>query len=268
VRMRAYPQSNVVTRRMMVPGVQLVAMNIQNARRWAPRGKEVWLYSILALAIASSIRLALHPFLGPVMPGAAYGIAAAMIEYYFGLIPALSVMLIGLGLADLLFVPPYGEIAVINRADLMLAVSYPVVTLIMITLIERLRRAQCSAQLIAAVALSRYEMLLRADNERALSRRAVDETHRLIRHLPHYHDAIILLQAIDRNTAQGAVEIAPGRRFTEAHPDDVERLKRGLQPGRHRVRLGTADGAHKLVECICDRFTTHAGDFLILRTVE
>jgi K+-sensing histidine kinase KdpD len=252
----------------MVRRLEFVAMNIQNVRRWAPRGKQVWLYSALALASAGAIRLALHPFLGPVMPGAAFGIAAAMIEYFFGLIPALTVMLIGLGLADFLFVPPYGEIAVINRADFVLAVSYPLVTLITITLIERLRRAQFSAELIAAVALSRYEMLLRADNERALSRRAVDETHRLIRHLPHYHDSIILLQAVDRNTPQGANEIAPGRLFSEAHPDDISRLQRGLQPGRHRVRFGAADGAHKLIDCVCERFTTHAGEFLILRTVE
>src|ERR1700675_323085 len=97
-------------------------MNIQNVRRWAPRGKRVWLFSALALCVASAVRLALHPFLGPVMPGAVFGIAAAMIEYYFGLIPALSVMLLGLGIADFLFVPPYAEIAVIDRADLVLAV--------------------------------------------------------------------------------------------------------------------------------------------------
>src|ERR1700710_2018423 len=109
-------------------------------------------------------------------------------------------MLLGLGIADYLFVPPYGEIAVINRADITLAISYPLVTLCMITLIERLRRAQFSTELIAAVALSRYEMLLRADNERALSRRAVDETHRLPRApLPFYH-ALILLPGGDRES--------------------------------------------------------------------
>jgi K+-sensing histidine kinase KdpD len=255
---------------MPVPMVRLKAalMNIQNVHRWAPRGKRVWLFSALALCVASAVRLALHPFLGPVMPGAAFCIAAAMVEYFFGLIPALTVMLLGLGIADFLFVPPYGQIDVINRADVMLAISYPLVTLFTITLIERLRRAQFSAELIAAVAMSRYEMLLRADNERALSRRAVDETHRLIRHLPHYHDAIILLQAVDRNAAQGAKEMAPGRLFADAHPDDIERLQRGLQSGRHRVRIGAGDGVHKLVDCICERFTTHAGEFLILRTVE
>ncbi|CAN7727980.1 DUF4118 domain-containing protein [Caballeronia sp. dw_19] len=243
-------------------------MNIQNARRWAPRGKRVWLLSALALCVASGVRLALHPVLGPVMPGVAFCIAAAMVEYFFGLIPSLTVMLLGLGIADYLFVPPYGQIAVIDRADVMLAISYPLVTLSTITLIERLRRAQFSAELIAAVALSRYEMLLRADNDRALSRRAVDETHRLVRHLPHYHDAIILLQAVDRNAAQGAKEMAPGRLFANAHPDDIERLQRGLQPGRHRVRIGSGDGMHKLVECICERFTTHAGEFLVLRRID
>ncbi len=134
--------------------------------------------SALALCVASGVRLALHPFLGPVMPGVAFCIAAATVEYFFGLIPSLTVMLLGLGVADFLFVPPYGQIAVIDRADIMLAISFPLVTLSTITLIERLRRSEFRTELIAAVALSRYEMLLRADNERALSRRAVDETRR------------------------------------------------------------------------------------------
>ena len=202
------------------------------------------------------------------MPGAFFCVAATLIEYFFGLGPALTVMLVGLVIADYLFVPPYADFSVFDYHDVRLLLSYPTLTIFIIALIERLRRMQFRAELFASVAKSRYEMLLRADNERALSRRVVDETHRLVRHLPHYHDAIILLQAVDRDAAQGAKEMAPGRLFANAHPDDIERLQRGLQPGRHRVRIGTGDGMYKLVECICERFTTHAGEFLILRTVE
>jgi K+-sensing histidine kinase KdpD len=255
---------------MAFPMVRLkpAAMNIQNVRRWAPRGKRVWLMGALALCVASGVGLALHPFLGPVMPGVAFCIAAAIVEYFFGLIPSLTVLLLGVGIVDFLFVPPYWQIDVVNRAGIMLEISYPLMTLFTITLIERLRRAQFGAELIAAVALSRYEMLLRVDNERALSRRAVDETRRLVRHLPHYHDTIILLQAVDRDAAPGPKEMAPGRLFSNAHPDDIQRLQRSLQPGRHRVRIGSGDGTHTFVECICERFTTHAGEFLILRRVD
>lgn len=253
-------------------------MEVQNARRWAPRGPQAWLAAAAALAVASGVRLLLHPLIGPVMPGTAFCIAASLVEYYFGLAPALTVMLLGLCIADYLFVPPYATIAVFDRADLILLASYPLVTLLVIVLIERLRRAQFRAELIASVAQSRYEMLLRHDNERMLARRGVDETHRLLRHLSHHHKTFILIQALERNALQQADdvkpqgvlprlpnEIAPGPRFADAHPEDIQRLSKALWPGSHRVRLRSGDGPSKPTECVCERFTTHAGDFLVLR---
>jgi K+-sensing histidine kinase KdpD len=234
-----------------------------------------------ALFIAAGIRLALHPLLGPVMPGTAFCIAASLVEYYLGLAPALAVMLFGLGIADYLFVPPYADFSTFNRNDVVLLLSYPVVTLLVITLIERLRRAQFRAQLIASVAQSRYEMLLRQDNERALAKRAVDETHRLLRHLAQHHHHFVLIKALERNATQRAsvgqsaasiaalpAEIAPGPRFDDVHPEDIQRLTNALWPGSHRVRLRVPghDGEMRLTQCTCERFTTHAGDFLVLRT--
>ena len=99
-------------------------MDVQNARRWAPRGTRAWLAAAAALAIASGVRLLLHPLIGPFLPGTAFCIAASLIQYFFGLAPALTVMLLGLGIADYLFVPPYAAITVFNRADLVLCVSY------------------------------------------------------------------------------------------------------------------------------------------------
>jgi len=126
------------------------------------------------------------------MPGTAYFIAAALIEYFFGMAPALTVMTVGLVTADFLFVPPYQQVGALDQSDVGLIVSLPLVSMLVICLIERLRRSEFRAELIALVAQSRYEMLLRADNERAItSRRALDETHRLIRNLPGCHDDTI-----------------------------------------------------------------------------
>ncbi|WP_431823596.1 DUF4118 domain-containing protein [Burkholderia sp. F1] len=269
-------------------------MQIQNARRWAPRGPRRWVAALAALGLASGVRLLLHPLLGPVMPGTAFSVAAVLIEYYFGLAPALTVMLAGLCIADYLFVPPYGVFDVIDRTDILFVVSYPLIALVLISLIERLRRAQFRAELIASVAQSRYEMLLRHDNERLLARRAIDETHRLLHHLSQYHRTFVLMQALEHNPAwsggtsgpaNGAhaalpqpAEIAPGPRFDDVDPDDLRRLSKTLSAGRHRVRLrrsgapapraagdAAGDGARRFVDCICERFTTHAGDFLVLR---
>lgn len=220
----------------------------------------------------------LHPLLGPIMPGTMFLIAAVLVEYYCGLGPAVLVMLIGMGLADFLFVPPYGQIEVIDASDFRLLVSFPLITIVVITLVERLRRAQYRAELLALVAQSRYEMLLRHDNERMLARRAVDETHRLLRHLSHHHKTFVFIQALERNALhpaddvkpQGVLprlpnEIAPGPRFADVDPDDIQRVSKALWPGNHRVRLKSGDGPSKLTECVCERFTTHAGEFLVLR---
>lgn len=178
--------------------------NIQNTRRWAPTGPRGWLAAAAALIAASAIRELLHPFLGPASPGIVFSIAAALIEYYYGLAPALAAMVLGLGLADYLFVPPYGDFAVLDQHDVVLVATYPVVTLLIIVLIERLRRSQYRSELIGAVAQSRYEILLRADNERLLASKSADETHRLLRTLTDRHHELIFIQAIDRETRSTA----------------------------------------------------------------
>jgi K+-sensing histidine kinase KdpD len=171
-------------------------MNVRNASRWAPRGHRRWYFAVFALVIASGVRLLLHPLLGPIMPGTAYFIAAALIEYFFGMAPALAVMTVGLVTADFLFVPPYQQLGALDQSDVGLIVSLPLLSMLVICLIERLRRSEFRAELIALVAQSRYEMLLRADNERAIASRAVDETHRLIRNLPGCRDDTFPIQAL------------------------------------------------------------------------
>ncbi|WP_459621139.1 DUF4118 domain-containing protein [Burkholderia sp. 3C] len=259
-------------------------MKVRNASLWAPAGMRRWATAAGALSLAIAVRLSLHPLLGPIMPGTAFAIAAVLVEYYLGLAPALTVMLLGLAIADFLFVPPYGSIdavTTITRGDVVLLVSYPLVTLLVIVLVERLRRAQYRAQLVTAVAQSRYEMLLRQDNERALARRAVDETHRLLRHLAQHQQDLILIKALARDAMQRAQvgqsvdaplpfdgEVAPGRLFQEVHPDDATRVSHTLSAGSHRVRMQVSAqaGDFRLTQCVCERFTTHAGDFLVLRT--
>jgi K+-sensing histidine kinase KdpD len=262
-------------------------MQVRNSRRWAPRGRQRWIIAAAALSTAAIIRAVLHPLLGPIMPGTAFLIAAVLVEYYCGLAPALTTMVIGLCLADYLFVPPYGRIDVVDASDVRLLVSYPLITLIVITLVERLRRAQYRAELLTAVSQSRYEMLLRHDNERLLARRATDEMHRMLHHIAHYNRSLILIKALDAQTSvppgsfvataatalpEGIIDdenfragIAYGAKHTQVHQEDLARVSDRLLPGHHRMRfLAGADDWHP-VECVCERFTTPSGDFLILR---
>lgn len=240
-----------------------------------------------AVCAAGAIRALLHPILGPVMPGTAFLIAAVLVQYYCGLAPAVTVMMVGLCLADYLFVPPYGRLDVIDRSDIILLVSHPLITAIFITLVERLRRAQYRARLLAAVSQSRYEMLLRHDNERLLAQRSTDEMNRVLRHIAQHSRSLILIKALDTtaSAALHSVATAPasatpgpqidtesisaglvyGRYHTQVHADDLARAADRLSPGRHRMRFRSGDQDWHPVECICERFTTPPGDFLILR---
>ncbi len=263
-------------------------MQVKNSKRWAPRGRNRWLIAAAVLVTAAAIRALLHPLLGSVMPGTAFLIAAVLVEYYCGLAPAFCVMLLGLWLADFLFVPPYGEIGIIDASDLRLLISYPLITIVVITLVERLRRAQYSAELLAAVAQSRYEMLLRHDNERLLARRATDEMHRMLHHVAQYTRSLILIKALNpvdsappgsfvaaaaTAGASGVIDdaslnagIAYGAKHTQVHKEDLARVSGRLTPGHHRIRFLSVgrDDWHP-VECVCDRFITSSGEFLVLR---
>ncbi|MDR5741064.1 DUF4118 domain-containing protein [Caballeronia sp. LZ016] len=265
-------------------------MRVNNSRRWAPRGVRRWMIAAAALVTAAVVRALLHPVLGPVMPGTAFLIAAVLVQYYCGLAPAVCVMLAGLCIADYLFVPPYGRIDFIDQSDIVLLVSYPLITALFITLVERLKRAQYRAKLLAAVAQSRYEMLLRHDNERLLAQRSTDEMHRLLHHIAQYNRSLILIKALDTTASvtQGglvtasspAVSDSPidigsfsagvvyGPGHARIHREDLARVTDRLLPGRHRMRLRADGHDWRPAECICERFTTPPGDFLILRVEE
>jgi K+-sensing histidine kinase KdpD len=277
--------ANAVTQAKVTLRVE--RMQVLNSRRWAPRGRNRWIIAGAALFTAAVIRTVLHPLLGPIMPGTSFLIAAVLVEYYCGLAPACCVMVAGLCLADYLFVPPYGRIDIIDAADIRLLVSYPLITVVVITLVERLRRAQYRAELLASVAQSRYEMLLRHDNERLLARRATDEMHRMLRHIAQYNRSLILIKALDPSnsvppasfvataataTASGIIDderfnagIAFGAIHAQVHQEDLARVSDRLLPGHHRMRFMSGGVDWRPVECVCERFTTPSGEFLILR---
>lgn len=262
-------------------------MEVRNSRRWAPRGRNRWIIAAAALFTAAVIRTVLHPLLGPIMPGTAFLIAAVLVEYYCGLGPALCVMAAGLCLADYLFVPPYGRLDVIDQSDIKLLISYPLITIVVITLVERLRRAQYRAELLAAVAQSRYEMHLRHDNERLIAARATDEMHRMLHHIAQYNRSLILIKALDpansaspgsfaataaTATHSGIIEdesfrvgLAYGAKHSRVHHEDLARVSERLVPGHHRLRFLSSGQDWCPVECVCDRFITPSGEFLVLR---
>jgi K+-sensing histidine kinase KdpD len=141
-------------------------MTIRNAKRWAPRG--LWRYgvSVAAAGAALSVRLALHPYLETHMPALFFTLAAIAVGYWLGIWPALLVVALGLPLADFYFVPPFAQFDHIEKSDLILLIGFPLVSCILLWVIESLRRSQQEARLFAEVARSRYDMLLRKNARR------------------------------------------------------------------------------------------------------
>ncbi|MDR5834571.1 DUF4118 domain-containing protein [Caballeronia sp. LZ034LL] len=259
-------------------------MQVKNSERWASRGRRRWIIATVALFTAFAVRLILHPLLGPIMPQITFLLAAVLVEYFCGLGPAVLVMLTGLFIAIYMFVPPYASIGPVDQRVLCLMLSYLLIAILVITLIERLKRAQYRGELLASVAYSRYEMLLRGDNERLLTRRANNEMHRMLHHLSHFNRSLILIKALDpatRSRSQTAVAAATdalddppfsigmtfGAKHLQAHQEDLARVSDRLAPGYYRMRFMSGSD-WQASECVCERFATPTGEFLVLRTDE
>ncbi|MDR5757797.1 DUF4118 domain-containing protein [Caballeronia sp. LZ035] len=262
-------------------------MQVKNSERWASRGHSRWIIAAAALLTAFSVRLMLHPLLGPVMPQITFLLAAVLVEYFCGLAPAVIVMLTGLFIAIYMFVPPYASIGPVDQRVLCLMLSYLLIAILVITLIEHLKRAQYRGELLASVAYSRYEMLLRDDNERLLTRRANDEMHRMLHHISHFNRSLILIKALDPATgarargtvaatpvpaAVGDVDDAPfsfgmtfGSKHSQVHQEDLARVSDRLAPGHYRMRFMSGPD-WQAGECVCERFATPTGEFLVIRT--
>ena len=61
------------------------------------------------------------------------------------------------------------------------------------------------------------------------------------------------------------VGVAYGAMHSQVHQEDLARVTERLVPGHHRMRFLSAGKGWHPVECVCDRFITASGEFLILR---
>ena len=155
---------------------------LHNAKRWAPRG--AWRYGVATVAALAAFgaRQLMHSVLEAHMPALFFTISAVLVGFRLGLGPAALVVLIGIPLADYFFVPPYSNFGVFDKEDLILFIGFPAVTLLLLVMIEWLRRTQKEAQLLGDVARSRHEMLQRAEKRRRQAEASHSITDRVLRH--------------------------------------------------------------------------------------
>ncbi len=143
-------------------------MHIKNTRRWAPSGIHGYLIALAGCSMALGIRLSLHGILGPSLPFLTFLLAAFLVEYRYGLGPAILLSVLSLPLGLYYFVPPFGSLDLFatELSDIFTTIGYFMVIGLGIVLIETLQRARYGSRLIADVSRSRYEILLRAESER------------------------------------------------------------------------------------------------------
>jgi K+-sensing histidine kinase KdpD len=146
----------------LVPKIKL-----RNARAWAPRTPWRWIAALAAFLVALLIRLALHHYLGPRYPLLFFGLATIVIHFFFGLGPAVLLALVSLLTGLYAFVPPYLSFEMPNGDDLFMISYYLGSMILLMVLIQYLRRAQYQSVLLAEVAESRYLMLLDSEADRA-----------------------------------------------------------------------------------------------------
>lgn len=138
----------------------------------------MWRYPLAvgAALLAFGLRELMQPFLEAHMPALFFMIAAVLVGFYLGIRPAILVVVIGIPLADYYFVPPFKNFGHIDKADFILFVAFPTVTLSLLVMIEWLRRTQHEARLFTEVARCRYDMLLRAEKRRKQARNPASQS--------------------------------------------------------------------------------------------
>ncbi|MDN4573413.1 hypothetical protein DBB29_06120 [Pandoraea cepalis] len=258
-------------------------MDIRNARRWAEPGAKRYVGALLVVFAAFLVRSLLHPVLDHSMPGIFFTCAVIIVEFTWGLGPAIMAMIISIPIFDFFFVPPFRDIVQFDRRDVLIVSGFLLITPLAVVLIERLRRAQYRAELIAEVAQTRYEMLLRAENERMLLSDSVQLGNALMTYLTKHLDTIFYLsnpaahyEYIDEHFRR-ATGVAPDVVKREGlrallHPEDAQRMAGlfavdGERPhhGAHNLRIRTRDGGYEMCHCELQYFRAHVGTYVILR---
>ena len=153
-------------------------MKIKNVKSWAPTGARRWVMALVISLLAFLIRLALQPELHGRFPLLAFTLATLVIHYRYGLAPAIASAVIAFPVAIYFFLPPYARFGPMEKEDVMTTIAYAFVTIAFMVAIQRLRRAQYRAELLAEVAESRYIMLLQTDNDREAAERELKQLHK------------------------------------------------------------------------------------------
>ena len=284
-RVATEPRSHgfAVSRKITLTWCPQNLMKIRNARRWAPSGGWRYAVALAAFVLALVTRRELQSVLGPFLPALFFSVAAILTEFFLGLGPALMVVLISLPALDFYFVPPFEDFGAINQVDVIVIFGHLTINLLGIGLIEWLRRVQYQAELLAEVSRSRYEILLRVDNERTLAEDTTRLTNRLLRNFTANLDSVMyignasigyeFIGEVLRREADLPLADTRGRDFQHIlHPEDAEMLEAdltgegdSLERRQLRLRIRRKTGSYHHYDCGLEFFKAQSGIFVVIR---
>jgi hypothetical protein len=137
-------------------------MKIQNSRRWAKTGPETYFLACFGVFVAFSIRYTLHPFLQSSIPMTFFILNTIITALFYGAVPSLLTILLSIPLAFFFFVPPFDSFDMPTPQDSFVFLSYILIAIIAVGIVEWLQRERYKAVLLTLVSNSNYRLLSEA----------------------------------------------------------------------------------------------------------
>ena len=243
-------------------------MRIKNAKRWAPPGSIGYFVALGAILFAFIIRYVLHDALGPLLPFATFAIAVLLIEFRYGMGPALMALALSTPIGFYFFVPPYltFDITAADLADILVELGYSVTMGLTIFLIELLQRSRYEARLHAEVSRTRYEVLLRSESERQSAVTLARQSRERFKMFANNVGEVIYMKRLGggfeyvsdtfaKLTGKPVESLLGGNWLTVMHPEDaasieeqIVQISETLQPTLSEFRLRTQADTYVLFE--------------------
>jgi K+-sensing histidine kinase KdpD len=134
-------------------------MKLKNSKRWAKTGPNGYFFAVIGVFIAFCIRYSMHAFLQGNLPMTFFIINTIIISLFYGYVPSLWTIVLSVPLAFYFFVPPFDSFDTPTAQDGFVFISYILISLFAVGIIEWLQRERYKAVLLGRVSNSNFQLL-------------------------------------------------------------------------------------------------------------
>lgn len=137
-------------------------MKLLNSKRWAKSGPVAYFFAIFGVFVAFCIRFSLHGFLQGNIPMTFFILNTIIIALFYGYLPSLLTIVMSIPLAFFFFVPPFDSFDIPTPQDGFVFVSYILIAVISVSIVEWLQRERYKSELMSRVSNSNFQLLSEA----------------------------------------------------------------------------------------------------------